>query len=225
MAPSNFPPPTPEATPGASATPGAPKTPAAPKGPEIKHTLVPLEGKEKTAPKITSKTTLTMTTTAGVVVIEVYPDAAPNAAERFVELAESGFYDDTPVSRVVNKFVAQFGINWRAKHREWKEKKFKDDPSFYRLERGTLAFAKGGADTNSTQVFINFQDNSGLAAPEHNFTTFGKVVSGMEAVDSFARVGHPSHGLDQVRLWSDGGNYLDSLNEKPTMIETVVVEK
>ena len=56
-------------------------------------------------------------TSAGDVVIEVYPQAAPNAAKRFVELVTSGFYDDTPISRVVPGFVAQFGINWRDPHK------------------------------------------------------------------------------------------------------------
>jgi hypothetical protein len=52
----------------------------------------------------------------------------------------------------------------------------------------------------------------------YNFTTFGKVVSGMELVDMFVEVGEPGMGLDQERLWLDGGAYLDSLELKPTMI-------
>jgi hypothetical protein len=53
--------------------------------------------------------------------------------------------------------------------------------------------------------------------------TFGKVVSGMDVVDSFAQVGDPSGGLDQGRLWADGGAYLESLPVKPTMIVTATV--
>ena len=53
----------------------------------------------------------------------------------------SGFYDDTPISRVVPDFVAQFGVNWREPHKAWKDKDFDDDPTYYALERGTLAFA------------------------------------------------------------------------------------
>lgn len=210
--------PTANATPTASGTPGAT---TASKGEPIKHELVPLRGKD--APILTKKTTLTMTTTEGEIVIEVYPEAAPNAAKRFVELAESGFYNDTPISRVVPRFVAQFGVNWRDPHIQWKEKKFDDDPSLFSLDRGTLAFAKAGPNTNSTQVFINFTENNRLVA--QNFTTFGKIVKGMDVVDKFRNVGDPSGGLDQGRLWADGGNFIDSLDVKPTMIETLVVEK
>ena len=185
--------------------------------------LVPLPGKEGIAPAITEVTTVRLATTSGDVVIEVYPQAAPNAAQRFVELARTGFFDDTPVSRVVAGFVAQFGINWRAPHRAWEKRLFRDDPTLFALERGTLAFAKAGVDTNSTQVFINYRENNRLAVPEYNFTVFGKVVSGMDVVDRFVQAGDPSDGLDQARLWADGGAYLDSLAVKPTMIVTATV--
>ena len=72
--------------------------------------LVPLPGMEGVAPEITEIVTVLMQTTAGNLRIQVYPEAAPNAAQRFVELVQSGFYDDTPVSRVVPGFVAQFGV-------------------------------------------------------------------------------------------------------------------
>ena len=185
--------------------------------------LTPLPGKEGSAPSLTQATTVRLATTAGDVVIEVYPQAAPNAARRFVELARSGFYDDTPVSRVVPGFVAQFGINWRDPHKAWDDRPFNDDPSLFALERGTLAFAKAGPNTNATQVFINYRENNRLAEPQFNFSAFGKVVQGMDVVDKFVQVGDPSGGLDQGRLWADGGAYLESLPIKPTMIETATV--
>ena len=117
-----------------------------------------------------------MRTTAGDILIDVYPEAAPNAAERFVELVKAGFYDNTPISRVVPGFVAQFGVNWRDPLKSWKDKEFDDDPTWFALERGTLAFAKAGANTNSTQVFINYAENNRLADPRYNFTVFGKVT-------------------------------------------------
>jgi len=186
--------------------------------------LAPLPDVTAPIPALTQKTTVRMVTTAGEIVIEVYPQAAPHAAERFIELVRSGFYDDTPVSRVVTGFVAQFGVNWRSPHKDWQERTFDDDPTLFSLERGTLAFAKGGPNTNSTQVFINYKENNQLADPRYNFTVFGKVVSGMDVVDRFVKVGDPSGGLDQGRLWADGGAYLESLPVKPTMIETATVE-
>ena len=189
--------------------------------------LTPLPGKEREAPALTQVTTVRLATTAGDVVIEVYPQAAPNAAQRFIELARSGFFDDTPVSRVVPGFVAQFGVNWREPHKAWEHREFVDDPSFFALERGTLAFAKAGRpNTASTQVFINYRENNRLAdpAPNLSFWVFGKVVEGMDVVDKFVQVGDPSGGLDQTRLWADGGAYLESLPVKPTMIESATVQ-
>jgi cyclophilin family peptidyl-prolyl cis-trans isomerase len=185
--------------------------------------LAPLPGKEGSVPALTEVTTVRLDTDAGDVVIEVYPQAAPNAAKRFVELVSSGFYDGTPVSRVVPGFVAQFGINWREPHKAWDDRPFNDDPSLFALEPGTLAFAKAGPNTNATQVFINYRENNRLAEPQLNFSAFGKVVSGMDVVDRFVQVGDPSGGLDQGRLWADGGNYLESLPVKPTMIEKATV--
>lgn len=186
--------------------------------------LVPLPGREDSVPTISRVTTVRFQTTAGDVTIAVYPEAAPNAAARFIELVEAGYYDNTPVSRVVDGFVAQFGVNWRAPHNGWRQRTFRDDPPLFKLERGTLAFAKTSAPNSaSTQVFINFADNSWLADPPNNFTTFGMVVSGMELVDGFVRVGDPSAGLDQARLWANGDTYLASLPIQPTMIVSATV--
>jgi cyclophilin family peptidyl-prolyl cis-trans isomerase len=199
-------------------------SPASVTGQEAK--LKPLSGNEDRAPALTQVTTVRLETDAGDVVIEVYPQAAPNAVRRFVELVTSGFYDDTPISRVVPGFVAQFGINWRDPHKAWDDRPFNDDPSHFQLERGTLAFAKGGRPgTASTQVFINYRENNRLAdpSPQLSFWVFGKVVEGMDVVDKFVQVGDPSDGLDQNRLWADGGAYLASLPVKPTMIEKATV--
>lgn len=185
--------------------------------------LVPLPGKEGTVPELVDKVTVLMRTGTGDVTIEVYPQAAPNAAARFLELVSAGFYDNTPVFRVVPGFVAQFGINWRDDFPAWQENTFDDDPVLFAHEPGTLAFAKAGPDTNSTQVFINYAENNRLASPDLNFTVFAKVVDGMEAVEAFVPVGDPSGGLDQGRLWEDGGNYLESLDMKPVMIEQMSI--
>jgi cyclophilin family peptidyl-prolyl cis-trans isomerase len=175
---------------------------------------------EDSVPEITKVTNIVFETTAGEVRIAVYPEAAPNAAERFTELVESGFYDNTPIFRIVPDFVAQFGINWRSPHKDWQNRNFDDDPTLFALDPGTLAFAKAGPNTNSTQVFFNYRENNFLASPEQNFTTFGKVVEGMDVVTSFAEVGE----LSQPRLWSNGDAYLESLPARPTMIERARVD-
>mgnify|MGYP001308159329 CR=1 FL=1 len=185
-----------EAQPGPTAAAGA-----------ASGALVPLPDYDGTVPPLTKSTTIRMRTTAGEITIAVYADAAPNAAKRFVELVQSGFYNATPISRVVPGFVAQFGVNWRAPHKSWKDRNFNDDPTIFALQRGTLAFAKAGPNTNSTQVFINYVENNRLADPQYNFTVFGSVVSGMDVVDKFVQVGDPSGGLDPDRLWRGRGAF------------------
>ncbi len=183
--------------------------------------LTPLEG--KAAPELVEVVRVRMVTDKGDLLIEVYPEAAPNAAHRFLELVEAGFYDNTPIFRVVRKpepFVAQFGIN--SKFPLLENKNFKDDPSFFQMERGTLAFAKDGPDTNSTQVFINYRENNRLTVPERNFSAFGKVVSGMENADLWVPVGDERMGLDQDALWKNT-RIVDTMDPKPTMIELMEV--
>lgn len=182
------------------------------------------------APKITKYTVVRFETTKGNIDMEIYPEAAPNAAKRFIELVKAGFYNDIPVFRVVKHpepFVAQFGINWRPGMIEWKDKNFNDDPTLFKLERGTLAFAKSGPNTNSTQVFINYTNTDFLRG--QNFTTFGTVINdGMKVADQFESVGNPSMGLDQGALWMNGAAYLKSLpkDQQPTMIvKAYVVEE
>lgn len=175
------------------------------------------------APEITQVETVRFQTDAGDLVIEVYPQAAPNAAKRFLELVEAGFYDNTPIFRVVKSprpFVAQFGVNWRAGHKDWQNKRFNDDPSLFEIGPGTLAFAKAGPNTNSTQVFVNYGDNSFLK-DNGGFSTFARIVEGFDNSQNFKSVGDPSMGLDQGQLWNNGEKYLEGLPaaQKPTMIK------
>ncbi|MDO5297419.1 MAG: peptidylprolyl isomerase [bacterium] len=186
--------------------------------------LIPFD--PSTAPVITKAVTVSFRTDAGDLTIEVYPEAAPNASKRFLELVEKGFYNDTPIFRVVKQpmpFVAQFGINWRPGMADYKNKNFDDDPSLFQLLPGTLAFAKAGPNTSSTQVFINYDDNSPLRA--QGFTTFARITEGYENSEKFKSVGDPGMGLDQERLWSDGESYLKSQQNKPNIIIKAVVVK
>lgn len=180
--------------------------------------LAPLPWLTEPLPEAGTPELVRFVTDAGDLVIAVYPQAAPNAAERFLHLVEIGYYNDTPVSRVVPGFVAQFGINWRDGFKQWKDENFDDDPSLFAFEPGTLAFAKAGPNTNSTQVFINYGNNNRLASPEYNFSVFGKVVQGMDVVEDFKSVGDPSGGLNQSALWDNGAVYLATQRDKPNMI-------
>ena len=180
-------------------------------------TLTPLPQFKDQAPALTQVTKVRLVTTQGNILIELYPQAAPNACGRFTELVQKGFYDFTPIFRVVPNFVCQFGINWRGPFPDYQNNNFKDDPSYFALAPGTLAFAKAGPDTNSTQIFINYQDNSRLVQ-QGNFTAFGRVTEGLEVALSFPAVGDPGMGLDQDLMWGKGDVYLKKLPKQPAYI-------
>ncbi len=183
------------------------------------HGLVPFP--DVKAPEITEVVPLKMTTDAGEMLLEVYPQAAPNSARRFLGLVKAGFYNDTPLFRVEPGFVVQFGINWRKPFQKEQETNFKEDPSLFALERGTLCFAKTNMpDSASTQVFINYADNSGGLRPL-NFTVFGRVTKGMEVSEEFRSPGPVRQDL----LWQDGGNYLKTLQVQPHKILKLEVVK
>ncbi|MFN8607695.1 MAG: peptidylprolyl isomerase [Vulcanimicrobiota bacterium] len=209
---SDVPPATPSPT--TSATPAATPDPL----PVKKSGLEALPGVK--APKLSKIVKAKFTTTQGELLIEIYPEAAPGASKRFIELIKAGFYDNTPIFRVEPGFVCQFGINSKPGMVSWKDKMFPDDPSYFQLGEGTLAFAKAGPDTNSTQVFINYGDNSGLVS--QGFTAFAKVVKGYEQTTKFKQV--PEAG-DQGALWSDTDGFIKSLPNKPDSITKAEIIK
>ena len=122
-------------------------------------------------------------TTKGPFVIEVVRAWAPLGADRFYNLARSGYYDDTRISRVVPKFIAQFGLAGdSAVNATWNGRVLPDDSVKQTNVRGTVAFAMTGPNTRTTQIYINLVDNTRLDA--QGFSPFGRVVRGMSVVDS-----------------------------------------
>jgi peptidyl-prolyl cis-trans isomerase A (cyclophilin A) len=121
-------------------------------------------------------------TTNGPVVIEVERAWAPHGADRFYALVQNRYYDDVAFFRVIEGFMAQFGIHGEPRVAvAWATENIPDDPVVLSNERGTLSFAMRGPDTRTTQAFVNFGDNSALDS--QGFAPFGRVVEGMEAVD------------------------------------------
>ena len=116
-------------------------------------------------------------TSAGDVVIAVHRSWAPLGADRFYNLVEGGFYDDTRVYRVVDGFMAQFGLNGDPYvNQAWKSQYLVDDPVVETNTRQRVAFAKGGLHTRTTEIFISYKDNSALDA--ERFAPIGEVVEG-----------------------------------------------
>jgi peptidyl-prolyl cis-trans isomerase A (cyclophilin A) len=150
-------------------------------------------------------------TSKGVFVIEVHRDWAPNGADRFYNLVKHGFYDNVRFFRVLSGFMAQFGISGDPKlSAKWREARIKDDPVRQSNRRGFITYAMAGPDTRTSQLFINFGDNSAL--DRQGFSPFGRVVSGMNVVDAlndeYGEGAPRGRGPDQFRIQSEGNAYL-----------------
>jgi len=150
-------------------------------------------------------------TTKGVFVIEVTRAWAPKGADRFYNLVKNGFYDNVRFFRVISSFMVQFGINGDpAIMTRWRGAQISDDPVTQSNKRGMITFAMAGPNTRTSQVFINFNDNSQL--DQSGFAPFGRVVSGMNVVDSInAEYGEGAprgRGPDQSRIQNEGNAYL-----------------
>ena len=97
-------------------------------------------------------------TSAGTVVIEVSRDWAPLGADRFYNLVKNGFYDDVRFFRVLDGFMAQFGMSGDPGiQAAWRNQQLKDDPVRQGNKRGYISFAMSGPNSRTTQAFINFQ--------------------------------------------------------------------
>jgi len=162
-------------------------------------------------------------TTAGVFEVEVHTDWAPIGADRFYNLVKNGYYDGCRFFRVVPGFMVQFGINGDpAIQRNWVEANIQDETVKQGNTRGMITFAKSGApNSRTTQVFINFKDNSFLN--RQGFAPFGKVTMGMEVVDKIYSV--YGERPDQGRVQAEGNAYLTKTFPKLDYIKKATIEK
>ena len=150
-------------------------------------------------------------TSKGAFMIQVTRAWAPQGADRFYNLVKNGFFDNVRFFRVISGFMVQFGINGDpALSAKWRDANINDDRVTQSNKRGMITFATAGPNTRTTQVFINFADNSNLDGM--GFSPFGRVVSGMNVVDGlYAGYGEGAprgNGPDQGRLQSEGNAYL-----------------
>jgi peptidyl-prolyl cis-trans isomerase A (cyclophilin A) len=153
-------------------------------------------------------------TTAGDFVVEVRRALSPNGADRFYNLVRNGYYEDVRFFRVIDGFMAQFGMHGDPQvTAAWRAAPIQDDPVAASNARGTVTFAMTGQpNSRTTQVFINYRDNSNLDAM--GFAPFGEVVEGMDVVDQLHSgygEGAPNgSGPSQAQIQSEGNEYLAS---------------
>jgi len=164
-------------------------------------------------------------TSQGVFVIGATREWAPNAADRFYNLAKNGFYDGARFFRVLDDFMAQFGLNGNPEvQRPWQSAGLPDEPVMQSNLRGFVAFAKESMpNTRYTMVFINFKDNAFL--DKDGFAPFGQVVSGMEVVDKLYSGYGRQNQPDQRRILREGNKYLLAEYPKLDFIRKATITK
>jgi peptidyl-prolyl cis-trans isomerase A (cyclophilin A) len=152
-------------------------------------------------------------TTKGDVLILVNRSWAPNGADRFYNLVKIGYYEDVAFYRVIRGFMAQCGFSGDpAVNAVWSKAYIPDDGIMRNNTRGMVTFAQPGQpNMRTTQIFINYGDNSYLV--DHGqFAPFGKVISGMDVVDSFysgyGEAKPRGKGPQQGRIANEGNEYL-----------------
>jgi peptidyl-prolyl cis-trans isomerase A (cyclophilin A) len=158
------------------------------------------------------------TTTKGDFIVEVHRDWAPIGADRFYNLVKNGFYNDAGFFRVIPGFMVQFGLNAKpAVNKAWQNASIKDDPVRVGNKRGNIVFAAQQIpNSRTTQVFINFKENSFLDT--QGFAAFGTVIDGMDVVDRI----YSGYGdtPDQGSISSEGKAYLDKNFPKLDSVKT-----
>jgi peptidyl-prolyl cis-trans isomerase A (cyclophilin A) len=167
-------------------------------------------------------------TSKGAFVLDIRREWAPNGADRFYNLVKNGFYDNVRFFRVVSGFMVQFGISGDPNaSAQWRNARLKDDPVRQSNRRGTITYAMAGPDTRTTQVFINFADNSPL--DKQGFAPFGQVASGMNVIDSlhsgYGEGAPRGQGPDQGRIQQEGNAYLTKSFPQLDFVKKATIEK
>jgi cyclophilin family peptidyl-prolyl cis-trans isomerase len=129
------------------------------------------------------KRIVTIETVKGTLAITVEADLAPLTAGNFVALAECGFYKGVVFHRLVPGFVIQGG-DPSGTGSGGPGYEFADEPVKGDYVRGAVAMANSGPNTNGSQFFICLDDLTGRL--DKNYSLFGHVTSGLEAVDGIA---------------------------------------
>jgi peptidylprolyl isomerase len=138
----------------------------------------------------------------GTVVIQLRPDLAPNHVARIQELVRRGFYNGLTFHRVIAGFMAQGGDPKGTGEGGSDLPDLKAEFNTMPFLRGTVAAARAQSkDSANSQFFIMFLPNRSL---ENNYTVFGRVMSGMDAVDRIAPGEPPAQPTKIVRAYLAG---------------------
>jgi cyclophilin family peptidyl-prolyl cis-trans isomerase len=127
----------------------------------------------------------TLETSHGTIRVELYDEDAPKTVENFVKLARDGFYDGVIFHRVIPDFMIQGG-DPTGTGTGGPGYTFEDEINPHKVERGALAMANAGPNTNGSQFFVVTTPAAPWLDGKH--TVFGRVTEGMDVVDTISDV-------------------------------------
>lgn len=180
-----------------------------------------LSRKEKMVNQAPEKFKVVFVTTQGKFLAEATRSWSPKGVDRFYDLVQSGFFKDIAFFRVIPNFMAQFGIHGDPQvSAQWRNKNIEDDPQNESNKAGYISFATSGSNTRTTQMFINFGDNTYL---DKGFTPVARVIEGMDVVNKiYSGYGEsPSQELIQRQ----GNSYLKASFPKLDYIQSAEIKK
>jgi len=125
-----------------------------------------------------------MHTSAGPIQLELFDEDAPKTVENFRKLSTDGFYDGLIFHRVIPDFMIQGGCP-EGSGTGGPGYTFEDEFNQHKIERGALAMANSGPNTNGSQFFIVTTEAAPWLDGKH--TVFGRVTEGMDAVDAIEK--------------------------------------
>jgi cyclophilin family peptidyl-prolyl cis-trans isomerase len=204
----------------------APPPPAAPTDAAQRHTKLYWPTDPFWATRAPDTVLVDIETTRGPITVVLRRAWAPRGVDRFYNLARAGYFDDSRVYRVVDGFVAQFGLAGDPViARLWSEQPLPPDARRASNARGTLSFAQSKPDDRTTNVFINLSDNPRLDAL--GFAPIGRVIKGMAAADRlYGGYGErPMAQANTKRLYGEANAFLDAKYPKLDRIRKVTVRE
>jgi len=152
-------------------------------------------------------------TTQGNFDIEAKRKWSPQGVDRLYQLIKHDFYTDIALFRVLPNWVTQFGIhNDSLLNKQWEKVVIKDEPVLKSNDSMTIAFARDGKDSRTTQIYINMHNNNKLDAIHYNdvtgFPVIARVTSGMETVHKFYSGYEGKAADEQDSIYAQGNKYL-----------------
>jgi cyclophilin family peptidyl-prolyl cis-trans isomerase len=208
----------------AAAPPAAAPAPAAPLDSARRRTLLYWPTDPFWSTRAPDTALVDIETTRGPITVVLRRAWAPHGVDRAYNLARAGYFDDSRFYRVVDGFVAQFGLAGDPVIAGvWSRETLPPDARRASNARGTVTFAQFKPGDRTTTLFINLRDNARLDAL--GFAPIGRVVKGMAVADRlYAGYGErPMAAANTKRLYGESNAFLDAKYPKLDRVRKVTV--